>query len=74
MTTEMDRVWTRLKEAAVALATSRKPLALRSAREIVLQVFHEEQAFAPPSEALDYLAEELIQMVNDGGSAMPEPK
>jgi hypothetical protein len=56
---EMERVWTRIKNAAEQFGTAGKRLSQRQAEGIVADIMREEHAERPPLDALHYLAEEL---------------
>jgi hypothetical protein len=69
MTTDIDRVWLRMKDIAKRLAQQDAMPSVMHARGIIGQLIREERASSTPPEACEYLAAELRRMVGENKSA-----
>lgn len=69
----MDRVWTQIKIAARSIASDGPALTRNRATVIVSEILRRETTEKPPSEALRFLANELLALAhaeaNDGASS-----
>jgi hypothetical protein len=62
MTTQMERVWTRMKITAAKVAKRKTFISVAEAQRAILTMCHLERAASPPPDALEYLASELVRM------------
>lgn len=62
--TEMERIWTRLKKKAHELSFDGRRIEFLEATSVVLSIVQKEKASRPMPEALQYLAAELISLVD----------
>jgi hypothetical protein len=60
MNTEIDRVWSRIKETARAYADAGRSITYHRARTLVAEFVREECVDNPRAEPLDFFANELI--------------
>ena len=58
----IERVWKRMKEAAVKLAHRKTAITMRESEDTVRKLCRQEKATAPPQDALEFLAEELMRL------------
>ncbi len=63
---DMERVWERMKTAAVRLAKRKALVDEAESRETVLSICRQEKAKLPPPEAVDYLTTELLRLTVEG--------
>lgn len=63
--TEMERVWARIKEHAHDLSLNGPRIQFVDAVTAILRIVHSEKAQRPPDEALEYLAGELMALVEN---------
>lgn len=59
---EMEQVWERLKERAVAYAASETLVSANEARAVVIAICAETFRQRPAAEAIDYMAGELVRL------------
>ena len=65
----MERVWTRMKEAAVKSARRKTVITMRESQDTVLKFCRQEKASSPPQDALQFLAEELMRLTLEAHAA-----
>ncbi len=65
----MERVWTRMKQAAVKSARRQTVITMRESQDTVLKLCRQEKAAAPPQDALQFLANELMRLTTEAHSA-----
>jgi hypothetical protein len=65
MYTQVDRVWARIKQKAKTMADAGQRVSFRQARAFVMEFWEAECAEQPREEALDFLANELLDHVNE---------
>ncbi len=58
----IERVWTRMKQAAVKSAQRETVMNMRESRNTVLKLCRQEKAITPPPDALQFLAKELVRL------------
>lgn len=63
MSTEIDRVWSRIKEMARAYADAGRFITYHRARALVVEFVREECVDNPRAETLDFFANELIDHI-----------
>jgi hypothetical protein len=60
--TDIDRVWTRLKDRAARYAERHKVLTVSDARFIVIETCREQRTDRPPPNGLERLADTLVRL------------
>jgi hypothetical protein len=65
----IERVWKRMKEAAVKSAHRKTAITMRESEDTVRKLCRQEKATAPPQDALEFLAEELMRLTLEAQSA-----
>lgn len=58
----IERVWTRMKKAAVKSARRKVVINMRDSRNTVLKLCRQEKAVTPPRDALQFLAKEFMRL------------
>jgi hypothetical protein len=58
----MERVWTRMKVSANRFGDKKTLISMPESRIVVLKLCRQEKANAPPRDALQFLAKELVRL------------
>jgi hypothetical protein len=58
----MERVWVRMKVRANKFANKKTLISMRESQDTVLKFCRQEKANAPPRDAVQFLAKELVRL------------